>query len=130
MRGFVRYPSATDPRTQFPSAGLLPYRAQRASPYLYSDVEIGQLLQATEQLSSPTGLRAQTYVVAFGLLAVTGMRVGELVGLDDKDVDLALGHLTIRDAKFGKSRWLPLHPTTRDALRHYVAECYRCYPIP
>lgn len=129
IRGFARYRSATDPRTQIPSAGLLPYRAQRASPYLYSDAEIGQLVQAAEQLYSPTGLRAHTYVAAFGLLAVTGMRVGELLGLDDKNVDLALGHLTIRGAKFGKSRLLPLHPTTQEALRHYVAERDRRYPI-
>lgn len=130
VRGFARYRSATDPRTEIPSPGLLPYRAQRASPYLYSDAEIGQLLQAAEHLPSPTGLRAHTYVAAFGLLAVTGMRVGELVGLDDKDVDLTLGQVTIRGAKFGKSRWLPLHPTTQKALRHYVAEQDRCYPIP
>lgn len=130
VRGFARYRSATDPRTEIPSPALLPYRAQRASPYLYSDAEIGQLLQAAEHLPSPTGLRAHTYVTAFGLLAVTGMRVGELVRLDDKDVDLTLGQVTIRDAKFGKSRLLPLHPTTQEALRHYVAERDRCYPIP
>lgn len=130
VRGFARYRSATDPRTQIPPAGLLPYQPQRASPYLYSDAEIGQLLQAAAQLSSPTGLRAQTTVAAFGLLAVTGMRVGELVGLDDPDVDLTLGHLTIRCGKFGKSRLLPLHPTTQDALRRYVTERDRHYPIP
>lgn len=130
VRGFARYRSATDPRTQIPPAGLLPYRPQRTSPYLYSDTEIGQLLQAAAQLSSPTGLRAQTTVAAFGLLAVTGMRVGELVGLDDLDVDLILGQLTIRCGKFGKSRLLPLHPTTQEALRHYVTERDRHYPIP
>lgn len=128
IRGFARYRIGTDPRTQIPATGLLPYRPQRASPYLYSDVEIGQLLQAAAQLPSPTGLRAQTYVAAFGLLAVTGMRVGELVGLDDQD--LTLGQLAIRHGKFGKSRLLPLHPTTREALRHYVAERDRHYPIP
>jgi integrase/recombinase XerD len=85
VRGFARYRSATDPR--------LSCRPQRASPYLDSEAEIGQLLQAAAQLSSPKGLRAQTYVTAFGLLAVTGMRVGERVGLDGQDVDLTLGHL-------------------------------------
>jgi len=129
VRGFARYRSGSDPRTQIPATGLLPYRAQRASPYLYSDAEIGQLLQAAAQLPSPTGLRAQTYVTAFGLLVVTGMRVGELVGLDDQDVDLTLAQLTIRHGKFGKSRLLPFHPTTRNALRHYVAERDRRYPI-
>lgn len=130
VRGFARYRSATDPRTQIPSTGVLPYQPQRASPYLYTDAEIGQLLQAAEHLPSPTGLRAQTYVAAFGLLAVTGMRVGELVGLDNPDVDLTRGHLTIQHGKFGKSRLLPLHPTTQDALRHYVVERDSRYPIP
>ncbi len=130
VRGFARYRSGSDPRTQIPDTGLLPYRPQRASPYLYSDAQIGQLLQAAAQLPSPTGLRAQSYVAAFGLLAVTGMRVGELVGLDDQDVDIPRGQLTIRHGKFGKSRLLPLHPSTREALRHYVAERDRRYPIP
>ncbi len=130
IRGFARYRSGTDPRTQIPATGLLPYRPQRASPYLYTDAQIEQLLQAAEQLPSPTRLRAHTYVAAFGLLAVTGMRVGELVGLDDQDIDLARGHLTIRHGKFGKSRLLPMHPTTREALRRYATERDRCYPIP
>ena len=130
VRGFARYRSATDPRTQIPAAGVLSCRPPRASPYLYINAEIGQLLQAAAHLSSATGLRAHTHVAAFGLLAVTGMRVAELVGLDDQDVDLTLGHLTIRQGKFGKSRLLPFHPTTREALRHYVAERDRCYPIP
>lgn len=130
IRGFARYRSATDPRTQIPATGLLPYTPRRASPYLYSEAEIARLLQAASQLSSLTGLRAQTTVAAFGLLAVTGMRVGELVGLDDQDVDLTRGQLTIRRGKFGKSRLLPLHPTTREALRHYMVERDRRYPIP
>lgn len=130
IRGFARYRSATDPRTQIPAAGILPYRPQRAAPYLYSDTEIEQLLQAAAQLPSPTGLRAHTYVAAFGLLAVTGLRVAELVALDDQDTDLTRGHVTIRRGKFGKSRLLPVHPTTQQALRHYVAARDRCYPIP
>ena len=130
IRGFARYRSATDPRTQIPAAGILPYRPQRAAPYLYSDAEIEQLLQAAAQLPSPTGLRAHTYVAAFGLLAVTGLRVAELVALDDQDTDLTRGHVTIRRGKFGKSRLLPVHPTTQQALRHYVAARDRCYPIP
>jgi site-specific recombinase XerD len=130
IRGFARYRSATDPRTQIPAAGILPYRPQRVAPYLYSDTEIEQLLQAAAQLPSPTGLRAHTYVAAFGLLAVTGLRVAELVALDDQDTDLTRGHVTIRRGKFGKSRLLPVHPTTQQALRHYVAARDRCYPIP
>jgi integrase/recombinase XerD len=130
VRVFARYRSATDPRTQIPPTGLLPYRARRAEPYIYNDDEIKRLLQAADQLCSPTGLRAHTYVTALGLLAVTGMRISELVTLDNEDVDLAHGQLTIRDAKFGKSRWLPLHPTTQQALQRYVQRRDQQYPIP
>ena len=81
VRIFARYRSATDPRTQTPPTGLLPYRARRAEPYIYNEDEINRLLQAAGQLCSPTGLRAHTYVTALGLLAVTGMRISELVAL-------------------------------------------------
>jgi integrase/recombinase XerD len=129
VRVFARYRSATDPRTQIPPTGLLPYRTRRAEPYIYNDDEINRLLQAAGQLCSPTGLRALTFVTALGLLAVTGMRSSELVTLDNEDVDLAHGQLTIRDTKFGKSRWLPLHPTTRQALQRYVPKRDQQYPI-
>jgi len=130
VRVFARYRSTTDPRTQIPPTGLLPYRPRRAEPYIYNDDEINRLLQAAGQLSSSTGLRAYTYVTALGLLAVTGMRISELVTLDNEDVDLAHGQLTIRDAKFGKSRWLPLHSSTQQALQQYVQRRDQHYPIP
>jgi integrase len=130
VRIFARYRSATDPHTQIPPTGLLPYRARRAEPYIYNDNEINRLLQSAGQLYSSTGLRAETYVTALGLLTVTGMRISELVALDNEDVDLAHGNLTIRDAKFGKSRWLPLHSTTQQALQRYVQRRDQQYPIP
>jgi len=129
VRGFARFRAATDARTQIPPVGLLSARPQRCTPYLYSDVEVTQLLQAAAQLPSPTSLRAHTCVAALGLLAVTGMRVGELLALDDTDVDLTLGAVTIRHGKFGKARWLPLHATTQDALRAYVTVRDRIYPM-
>src|SRR6267143_3143204 len=112
VRGFARYHSALDSRTEIPPTELLPYRPQRHSPYLYSDAEIAALLEAASHLPSATGLRAHTYTAVFGLLAVTGMCISELVGLDNDDVDLAGGLLTIRHSKFRKSRCLPLHLTT------------------
>jgi integrase len=130
VRVFARYRSTTDPRTQIPPTGLLPYRARRAVPYIYNDDEINRLLQAANQLCSLTGLRARTYVTAFSLLVVTGMRISELVTLDNEDVNLDHGHLTVRDSKFGKSRWLPLHPTTQQALQEYVQKRDQQYPIP
>lgn len=130
VRVFSRFCSSIDPRTEIPPIGLLPFHPHRASPYIYSDNEIKQLLQAAGQLSSSTGLRAHTYVTVFGLLAVTGMRISELVSLENKDVNVAQAELTIRDTKFGKSRWLPLHPTTQQVLHRYVLKRDHQYPIP
>lgn len=130
VRGFAQYHKAIDPRTEIPPPQLLPYRPQRHAPYLYSATEITQLLEAARRLPSATGLRAHTYTAGFGLLVVTGMRISELVGLDNDDVDLAGGLLTIRHTKFRKSRALPLHRTTQQALCRYVDRRNRVYPIP
>src|SRR5262245_48990787 len=88
VRGFAQYHRAIDPRTEVPPPHLLPYRPQRHAPYLYSHAEIARLIQAASHLPSVTGLRARTYVTVFGLLAVTGMRISELVALNQDDVDL------------------------------------------
>jgi len=121
VRSFARHRSATDPRTQIPPAGLLPYRPKRAQPYLYSDEEIKELLRAALKLPAKSGLRPWTYHCLFGLLSVTGLRVGEAQNLELQDVDLRAGVLTIRGAKFGKSRLVPLHASTRRALADYIA---------
>ncbi len=119
IRGFVNYLHAIDATVQVPPTGLLPYRRWRRTPYLYSQTDIDALLAATDLFPRP--LRRATYRGVFGLLAATGMRVGEAIALDDADVDLAAGALVIREAKFGKHRRLPLHPSTVAALRDYVA---------
>ena len=130
VRQLAQYCSALDARTEIPPRGLLPYRYMRKPPYLYRDEEIGRLIQAAKQLPSPKGLRAATYATLFGLLAVTGMRISEPIALDRSDVDLQQGSLTIRRSKFGKSRWIPLHPTTQAALVHYAELRDRLYPTP
>src|SRR6266568_1568332 len=130
VRGFAQYHSVVEPRTEIPPPELLPYRPQRRAPYLYSDAEIAQLLAAARQLPSVTGLRACTYATVFGVLAVTGMRLSEPLALDNDDVALDDGLLTIRHTKFRKSRCLPLHPTTQQALGRYVDVRNRVYPIP
>ena len=130
VRGFARYHSAIDPRTEIPPTQLLPYRPQRRAPYLYSDAEIPQLLEAARRLPSATGLRAHTYTAVFGLLVVTGIRISEVVGLDNDVIDLKDGLLTIRQSKFGKSRCLPLHRTTQQALSRYVEHRDQVYPMP
>lgn len=124
VRDFARYLSATDPRTEIPAQGLLPAQPQRAQPYIYSKHEILMLIRHAAELSSVKGMRPHTYSVLFGLLAVTGMRVGEIVALDRHDVDLYNGVLTVRNGKFGKTRLLPVHSSTQQKLRTY-AGCRR-----
>ena len=120
IRVFARHWKATDPRTEIPPAGLLPFRPQRARPYLYSEQEIQKLLTAALKLSSGQDLRPWTYHCLFGLLAVAGLRIGEALKLKRSDVDLGDGILTIRQTKFGKTRLVPLHDSTRDVLADYA----------
>jgi len=121
VRTFARHRSATDPRTQIPPEGLLPYHPKRARPYLYTAKEIRSLLRAALSLPARGELRPWTYRCLFGLLSVTGLRLGEACNLELQDVDLERGVLTIRSGKFGKSRLIPLHPSTRRVLADYLA---------
>jgi integrase/recombinase XerD len=127
VRMFARHRSATDPRTQIPPAGLLPYRPKRARPYLYSDKEIQDLLRAALKILGYGGLRPWTYYCLFGLLSVSGLRVGEAQNLELQDIDLQAGVLTIRGTKFGKSRLIPLHTSTRKVLADYIARRERTW---
>ena len=121
VRIFARYRSIADPRTQVPPVGLLPFRAKRATPYLYSDEEIRNLLSAALKLSEGTGLQPWLYHCLLGLLSVSGLRTGEAFDLKVADVDLNGGIVRIRGAKFGKSRLVPLHPTSIDVIADYIA---------
>jgi integrase len=121
VRGFARHVGSTDPETEAPRLGILP-RVKRAKPYIYSDAEIDALLKAALTLPPANGLRRWTYHYLFGLIAVTGIRVSEAMGLERSDVDLDEGLLAVRGSKFGKSRLVPLHPTTRAALRSYAEQ--------
>lgn len=122
VRRFARYHRAADPLTEVPPDGLLPHSYRRRAPYIYSDDDVKRLLAAAEALPSSHGLRRRTYATLLGLLAVTGLRLGEALGLDREDVDLRAGVLTIRNAKFGKTRYVPIHRTTCDAMDSY-AQC-------
>ena len=130
VRQFARYLSAGDPRTEIPPPGLLQQRYQRSSPYLYPDEEVLKLIEAARQIPSPKGLRAETVATLFGLLAATGMRVSEAVGLDRMDVDLKQGLLVVRKTKGNKSRYVPIHPSTRAALAGYERLRNRIHPRP
>ena len=119
VRGFARHHVATDPSTEVPPPGLLPYRPARARPYLYSNDEVRCLLERALQLPGASGLRPWTYHALLGLLSVTGMRVGEALRLRIDDVDLDAGVLTVCGTKFGKSRLVPIHASTREVLASY-----------
>jgi integrase len=121
VRGFARYRSAHDSKTEIPPWGLLPHRPGRARPYLYSDDEVRRLLEAAQQLPPAHGLQGRTYHCLLGLLSVTGLRLSEALNLQAEDVDLAEGILTVRGTKFGKSRLVPLHASTRKVLSDYAA---------
>jgi integrase len=128
VRGFARYRSATDPRTQVPPPGLLPFRPKRARPYLYSEAEIRSLLRVA--LAMPYhyergALRPWIFHCLFGLLSVSGLRVGEALNLELQDVDLKAAVLSIRGAKFGKTRLVPLHVSTCRVLEEYIARRQR-----
>jgi integrase len=124
VRGFARYRSSIDPRTQIPVLGLLPFKPKRARPYLYSNEEIADLLHAA--LNMPYryengALLPWVYYCLFGLLSVSGLRLNEARNLQLQDVDLEAGVLTIRNAKFGKTRLVPVHASTCKVLAEYIA---------
>ncbi|MGI8507179.1 MAG: tyrosine-type recombinase/integrase [Solirubrobacteraceae bacterium] len=128
VRGFARHLQTLDPAAEVPSAQLLPYRRRRAIPYLYSPSEIVALMDAAEELASP--LRTATYRTLIGLLAVTGMRVGEAIRLNRADVDWDKGLLTILSTKFGKDREVPLDPSAVRALAAYDRRRDQLCPQP
>jgi integrase/recombinase XerD len=128
VRGFARHLQAFDPATEVPPAELLPWPKCRAIPYLYSDADIAALMRAARSLTP--ALRAATYETLTGLLTVTGTRVGELIRLDRDHIDWQESVLVIWDSKFRKSRELPLHPSTLDALRAYARLRDRHCPAP
>jgi len=128
VRAFARHLHAIDPVHDVPPTGLLPAKTHRATPYLYSDANIAALMAAARQLRSP--LRAATFETLVGLLAVTGLRIGEALRLDRDDVELTFGVLRIRQTKFGKSREVPLHPSTVEALAAYALRRDELRPRP
>jgi integrase/recombinase XerD len=115
---FARFMAAEDSQHQIPPVGLFRGRRPRPIPYIFSNDEIERLLREARRLGPSGTLRPHTYSTLFGLLAVTGMRISEARALQLKDV--TADGLIIRQAKFRKSRLLPLHETTRDALERYL----------
>lgn len=119
LRSFARYLQQFDPRTELPDDSTFGRIGQRLAPHIYSEQEIIELLAVARRLGPTLSLRGATYETLFGLIASTGLRVSEAVHLLDADVDLKWGMLTVRQTKFAKSRQVPLHPSTVEALKRY-----------
>jgi site-specific recombinase XerD len=130
VRRFARFCSSNDPRTIVPPPDLLPHRYRRVAPYIYRDEQIISLLKAARTLPSSTGLRPHTFATLLGLYVATGLRATEALHLDRDDVDLVNGVLTIRHSKFGKSRYVAVHPSTQRALERYAQRRDRLCPSP
>jgi integrase len=126
-RGCAAHVHALDPVHELIPQDLLPQRSRRAVPYLYTDDEIRALLDASAVI--PTPHRAATMRALIGLLAVTGMRIGEAIRLDRGDIDQQRNVLTVVESKFGKSRELAVDATTTTALRAYLGRGDRPVPV-
>lgn len=118
VRGFASYLHGIDPATEVVPAGVVRAGPCRATPYLYSGTEIAAVMAVAATLRP--ALRATTYQTLVGLLACTGMRIGEAIALDDGDVDVERCLLVVRDTKFGKTRLVPLQSSALAALQRYM----------
>jgi integrase len=130
VRRFAEYRRQFDSDTQIPQSGLLGRTTRRLTPHIYSAEEIERLLAATKELKSTNGLRSATYEAFLGLIAATGLRLSEAINLKRCDVDLANGILTVRHTKYAKTRLVPLHPSTTQALRRYLRRRDQKIPAP
>jgi integrase/recombinase XerD len=134
VRGFAKHAHLIDARHQLPPHDLLPRYCRRTTPSIYSSEEVARLLRAARQMPSriTKGLpfRRATYETLLGLVAATGMRIGEVIRLNDGDVDWTNQLLVVRDSKFGKSREVVLHQSVMRALSRYVRQRDRAHPRP
>ena len=128
VRGFATYLATLDPSAEVPPASLLPGGSRRAVPYLYSAADVTALMAQAARLRTP--LRPATLQTLIGLLAVTGMRIGEVIALGDGDFDPGQGMLLVRHAKLGKHRLIPLHASTVTAVQDYRRLRDQVFPRP
>ncbi len=120
VRPFARYMFRNDPRTQIPPRRLLGPAHRRLAPYLYPEGEIQAMIETAERLLPVGGLRPAAVSTVIGLLACTGLRVSEALQLRRRDVDLRTALLDVRETKFKKRRWVPLHPTAVKSMEAYA----------
>lgn len=120
-RGFLAYLSGVVPGTEVPAHGLLA-NTRRRRPYIFSDTEIEELIAAAAKAPPHGTLRSIMLPTLLGLLASTGLRIGEAMRLTVDDVRLRArpAHLRVLQTKFHKSRLVPIHVTTAAALTTYL----------
>ncbi len=128
-RGFARHMAGIEPTTEIPPVGLVKFRQRWRPPFIYSATDITMLMSAASRMI-PTPLRARTVETLIGLLAVTGMRVGEAIRFERDDLDRAEAVITIRRSKFGKSRLVPIQDSTLEALLAYSEMRDQLLPRP
>ncbi len=129
VRIFARYLTAREPGTEVPPRGLLGPSHVRRPAFIYSEANIAALIKAAAALGPADGLRPHTYATLIGLLASTGLRMGEALTLHAADVDCSAGLLTVRQTKFHKSRHVPVHPSALAPLRSYLIARARRHPV-
>jgi len=127
-RGFALFWAAFDPRTQIPPAGLFGPAHRRGPVHIYSPAQIGALLRAAQKLPPAESLRSRTFQTLLGLLCCTGLRISEALSLQLGDWEPTQAVLTIRQAKFGQSRCVPLQPSASAALQSYLGARQRAFP--
>jgi len=127
LRTFARYLIVNEPETEIPPCGILGPSHSRVEPYIYTQNEIAMLMGEALKMTQ-VGLNTVTYSTVIGLLACTGMRIGEILALDREDVDLEKRIITVRDSKNLPMRLVPITNSTAAKLREYVEKRDHCYP--
>jgi integrase len=121
VRGFCEYLATLDPRTPLLDPKALPRPSSRPVRHIISDEGLARLLREAQEVSKRHPVCGITLHTIVGLAASTGVRIGEVIRLDRADVDLSTGVLLIRQTKFRKDRYVPIHPSTLEAMRSYAA---------
>jgi integrase/recombinase XerD len=121
VRGFLSFLRTVAPETEVPDHSMLA-TVGRQKPYLFTQAEINLLLTGALRMPPRNSLRPLLLYTLIGLLASTGLRIGEALRLKESDVRLeaAPPHLLIAGTKFNKTRLVPLHPTTAERLGRYA----------
>lgn len=118
VRVFARHLHMLDPNCQIPPTDLLPAPSHRPTPYIYTSEEVAALIHGAETIAAP--MPSATCHAVISLIAASGLRLGETLGLDRADVDLDAAMLTAV-GKNQQTRLVPLHPTTAAMLARYSA---------